>query len=74
MFKKRLNKNDLEELRKRSEMVNQYVLVVESLKLQIQIYIKNLLPKYGVDMNKNYGIDLKNGVIKESKNNKEEKK
>ena len=73
MFEKRLNKNDLEELRKRSEMVNQYLLVVKALQLQTEVYMKNLLPKYGADMNKNYEVDLKNGLIKEKKNNKEEK-
>ena len=73
MFEKRLNKEDLEQLRERSKMINQYFLVVKALQLQIEVYMKNLLPKYGADMNKNYEVDLKNGVIKEKKNNKEEK-
>ena len=73
MFEKRLNKEDLEQLRERSKMINQYLLVVKALQLQTGVYMKNLLPKYGADMNKNYGIDLKNGMIKESKNNKKEK-
>lgn len=73
MFEKRLNKKDLEELRKRNEWENYHLLIIEALKLQTQIYVQKLLPKYGLDMNKNYEMDLKNGVIKESKNNKEEK-
>jgi len=73
MFEKRLNKEDLEQLRERSKMINQYFLVVKALQLQTEVYMKNLLPKYGADMNKNYEVDLKNGIIKEKKNNKEEK-
>jgi len=63
MFEKRLNKKDLEELRKRSEIVNQYRLTIEALELQTQIYIQKLLPKYGIDMNKNYEIDFESGKI-----------
>ena len=73
MFEKRLSKEDLEQLRERSKMINQYFLVVKALQLQTGVYMKNLLPKYGADMNKNYEVDLKNGVIKEKKNNEEEK-
>lgn len=67
MFEKRLSKEDLEELRKREELINQHKLIAEALELQKQIYIRNLLPKYQCDMNKNYNIDLKTGRIKEVK-------
>ena len=64
---KKLTKEDLEELRKRTELINQYILVAQALEMQKQIFIKNLLPKYKCDMNKNYNINLRNGQIKEVK-------
>ena len=67
MFEKKLKKEDLEELRKRTELINQYILIAQALEMQKQIFIKNLLPKYGCDMNKNYNINLRNGQIKEVK-------
>ena len=67
MFEKKLSKEDLEELRKRTELINQYILVAQALEIQKQIFIKNLLPKYKCDMNKNYNINLRSGQIKEIK-------
>ena len=67
MFEKKLSKEDLEELRKRTELVNQHILIAQALEMQKQIYIRNLLPKYRLDGNKNYNINLKNGKITESK-------
>ena len=64
---KKLTKEDLEELRKRTELINQHILISQALKMQKQIFIRNLLPKYKCDMNKNYNIDLRNGQIKEAK-------
>ena len=67
MFKKKLKPEDLEELRKRIELINQHILISQALETQRQIYVRNLLPKYGCDMNKNYNINLRNGQIKETK-------
>ena len=67
MFEKKLSKEDLEELRKRTELVNQHILIAQALEMQKQIYIRNLLPKYRLDGNKNYNINFKNGKITESK-------
>ena len=64
---KKLTKEDLEELRKRVELINQHILIAQALEMQKQIFIKNLLPKYNCDMNKNYNINLRNGQIKEVK-------
>ena len=64
---KKLTKEDLEELRKRTELINQYILVAQALEMQKQIFIRNLLPKYNCDLNKNYNIDLRSGQIKEVK-------
>jgi len=67
MFEKKLKPEDLEELRKRTELINQHILISQALEMQKQIFIRNILPKYGLDLNKNYSIDLKNGKIKEVK-------
>ena len=67
MFEKKLKKEDVEELRKRAELINQYILIVQALEMQKQIFIRNLLPKYKCDMNKNYNINLRSGQIKKVK-------
>ena len=67
MFEKKLSKEDLEELRKRAELINQHILISQALEMQKQIFIRNLLPKYGLDLNKNWNINLKNGQIIEIK-------
>lgn len=72
MFEKKLDKIDLEELRKRTELVNQHRLIADALEMQKQIFIRNLLPKYKCDMNKNYTIDLRSGQIKEIKEEKKQ--
>lgn len=67
MFGKKLKPEELEELRKRAELINQYVLIQQALEMQKNIYIRNILPKYGCDLNKNYEIDLKTGKIIKAK-------
>ena len=67
LFSKKLSLEDLEELRKRIELINQYKLIVKSLELSNQIYLRNILPKYGLDINKNWEVDCKDGKIKEVK-------
>ena len=67
MFGKKLSIEDLEELKKRTELVNQHILISQALEMQKQIFVRNLLPKYKCDMNKNYNINLRNGRIKEVK-------
>ena len=62
-FKKKLKRADLEELKKRVELIGQHLLIVQALEGQKRVYLKNILPKYGMDMNKNYEIDLRTGVI-----------
>lgn len=67
MFGKKLKPEDLEEVRKRVELINQHILIAQALEAQKQIYIRGILPKYGLDMNRNYEIDLKTGQIKKAK-------
>lgn len=64
---KKLSKEDLEELRKFTELVNQYVMIANGLEIQKQAYIKGILSKYGCDLNKNYEINIKTGQIKLAK-------
>ena len=67
MFYKRVKPEDLEELKKREELINSYKLVAGALEMQKRIYLNGILPKYGCDLNKNYRIDPKTGRIKEVK-------
>lgn len=64
MFEKRLSKEDLEELTKRTELINSQKLIASALEIQKQIYIKNILPSYGMRGDLNYEIDLRSGKIK----------
>jgi len=73
MFEKKLSKEDLEELKKRTELINQHILISQALEMQKQIFLKNILPKYSLDMNKDYQINLKTGEIKEQKSPKPQK-
>ena len=67
---KKLKKEDLDELRKRTELINQKILTAQALDIQKKIYIRSILPKYKLDPNQNYEIDLRNGLIKKAKNSK----
>ena len=65
MSNKKLKDEDLEELRRRAELINSHKLIVSALEMQNRIYLNGILPKYGCDLNKNYQIDYKTGKIKE---------
>lgn len=67
MFTKKLDKTDLEELRKREELINQHILITQALQVQKQSFILSRFSKYGLDITKEYNIDLKNGKVTESK-------
>lgn len=67
MFEKKLNSKELEEIRKRTELINQHIQIAQALEVQKKIYFKNILPKYGLDMNQNYEINLESGKIKKTK-------
>jgi len=64
MFNKKIKSEELEELRKREELINSHKLIAGALEMQKRIYLQKILPKYGCDSDKNYKIDLKKGVIK----------
>lgn len=67
MFSKRLDKTDLEELRKRTELINQHVLISQALETQKQQFLLSRFSKYGLDITQEYDIDLKTGKIIEAK-------
>jgi len=67
MFYKKLNQEDFEELKKRTELINSYKLVANALEVQMRVHLNGILPKYHCDLNKNYTIDNKTGRIKEIK-------
>jgi hypothetical protein len=67
MFSKKLDKEDLEELRKRTELINQHILISQALEAQKQSFLLNRFSKYGLDITKQYDIELKNGKVTEAK-------
>ena len=67
MFEKKLSQEDLEEFKKRTEMINEHILISQALEMQKHIFLRNILPKYGCDLNKDYNINFKTGRIKEIK-------
>lgn len=67
MFIKKLDKIDLEELKKREELINQHILITQALQSQKQSFILSRFSRYGLDITKEYNIDLKTGKITESR-------
>ena len=68
MFKKKLTnlaKDDLAELNKRNELINQYILTAQALDLQKRFWLNDKLEKLGLDPKKQYRIDNKDGAITE---------
>ncbi len=64
---KKLSHQDLEEMKRRTEIANQYYMVAQAIDLQKRIWLSNKIKEMGIDMTKNYDIDPKNGEIKEIK-------
>lgn len=62
---KKLKRDDLEELRKREELIKQHTLIAQALEYQKQLYIQQLFPRYGLDPNKQFNINLKTGRVSE---------
>ena len=67
MFSKKIDKTDLEELRKREELINQHILITQALQTQRQSFLLSRFSKYGLDIYKEYNIDLKTGRVTENK-------
>jgi hypothetical protein len=69
MFTKKLDKTDLEEVRKRQELIRQHQLIAQALEAQKQTYLLSRFHKYGLDPAKEYSFDMKTGRITEAKPN-----
>lgn len=69
MFTKKLDKTDLEEIRKRQELIRQHQLIAQALEAQKQAYLVSRFHKYGLDPAKEYSFDMKTGRITEAKSN-----
>jgi len=67
MFAKKLDKTDLEEIRKRQEMIHQHTLIAQALEAQKQAYLLGRFHRYGLDPAKEYTFDLKTGKIMANK-------
>ena len=67
---KKLKADDLEELRKREELIKQHTLIAEALEYQKQIFISQLFSRYGLDGSKQFNINLKTGRVSEEINHK----
>lgn len=69
MFSKKtkLDQEDLEELRKRTELINQHILISQALEAQKQQFLMSRFSKYGLDITKQYDIELKTGRVTEAK-------
>jgi len=62
-FKRYLDKEDLRELQKRQEQINEHTLVVQLLQGAIQQWIQLKLSKYGLDAQKQYEVNPLTGKI-----------
>ena len=58
-----LSKNDLEEVRARTALIQQHYLIAQALEMQKRIYISHCFKRLGLDETKRYEIDYKDGAI-----------
>ena len=69
LFKnKKLKGKELGELQKRNGLIAEYVLIAQALELQKRVWLNEKIKEMGLDVNKTYEIDPKNGKIVEVKN------
>lgn len=70
MFEKKhkLYKEDLWELNKRDEIINTQFLIVQALNLQLNVWLNGKLKALGLDLNKQYDVNKKDGIITEKIN------
>ena len=70
MFNKKkltnLSKDDLAELTKRIQLINEHILIAQALDLQKRFWLNSCLEKLGLDIKKQYSIDFKDGAITEA--------
>ena len=68
-FKKRkqIEEDDLKEITKREELINQHILIIQSLQDELRGFLGSKMSKYGLDGQKDWQFDTKSGTIKEMK-------
>lgn len=69
-FKKKLtnlSKDDLAELIKRTELINQHILIAQALELQKRLWLSEQFKKLGLNSEEKYEIDFSTGAITETK-------
>ena len=68
-FKKRkkIEEEDLVEIKKREELINQHVLIAQALQNEMRGFLGSKMSKYGLDSQKDWSFDTKSGTIKEVK-------
>lgn len=62
-----LSKEDLAELIKRSELINQNLLIAQALELQKRIWLQECFKRLGLNPELRYQIDFKDGAVTEAK-------
>jgi hypothetical protein len=68
---KKLNKENVEELKRRYAVINQHLLTADALHLHTKQYTNKMLADNGYDVEKKaYNIDLKTGEVIEVKEEK----
>ena len=61
----KLEKQDLNELIKRTEQINSHKLIVQALEIQKQFWLSSKFEKYGLDKTKKYNFNMVNKKIEE---------
>lgn len=69
LFKKRkkIESEDLIEIKKREELMNQHILIAQALQNELRGFLGSKLSKYGLDSQKDWSFDTESGTIKEVK-------
>lgn len=71
--KKKIEKEDLVEITRREELINQYILIARSLQNEMRGFLRSKMLKYELDDKKDWQFDTKSGTIAEVKEPQQEK-
>jgi hypothetical protein len=70
---KKIQKKELEQLRKMEELKNEYLFISESIEIRKRLRVNEVIKELGYDLEKSYNINLEDGSVKEIKEEKKEK-
>lgn len=68
MFKQRIKGKELDELRKRQNLIQQQMLIINALELQKRVWLTDVIKKMGFSDDKIFDVNFKTGEIKEMVN------